>query len=73
VLLCLGKRAHISKVMDAESTLGEIKRLVKYATGHANYQGSMTGKTIVGIVLLDRGVEPTSNGGMVSLWMVLFN
>ncbi len=67
VPLCLGKRAHISEVIDAESTLGEIKQIVKYAMGHANYQGLMTGKTIVGIPLLDRGVEPTSNGGVISL------
>jgi hypothetical protein len=73
VLLCLGKRAHISKTMDAEFTPGEIKWMVKYAMGHANYQGLMTGKTIVGIALLDRGVEPMSNGSMVSLKMVLFN
>ncbi len=33
----------------------------------------MSGKTIVGIALLDGGVEPPSNGGMVSLRMVLFN
>ena len=36
VPLCLGKRAHISEVMDAEFTPGEIKRMVKYAMGHAN-------------------------------------
>ncbi len=69
VSLCLGKRAHISKVMDAESIPGEIKRMVKYAMGHANYQGLMTGETIVGIALLDGGVSPTANGGTVSLRM----
>ncbi len=73
VSLCLGKRAHISEVMDAESTPGEIKRMVKYAMGHANYQGLMTGETIVGIALLDGGVSPTANGDAVSLRMVLFN
>ncbi len=73
VSLCLGKRAHISKVMENESTPGEIKRMVKYAMGHANYQGLMTGEMIVGIALLDRGVSPTINGGVVSLRMVLFN
>jgi hypothetical protein len=55
VSLRLGKQAHISKVMDNESTPGEIKRMVKYAMGHANYQGLMTGETIVRIALLDRG------------------
>ncbi len=67
VSLCLGKRAHISKVMDNESTPGEIKRMVKYAMGHANYQGLMTGETIVGIALMDGGVSPMIDGGMVSL------
>jgi hypothetical protein len=71
--LRLGKRAHISKVMDMESTPGEIKHMVKYAMGHANFQGLMTGMTIVGIALLDGGVEPTINGGVVSLKMGLFN
>jgi hypothetical protein len=67
VLLGPGKQAHTSRVMDNESTPGEIKRMVKYAMGHANYQGSMTGGTIVRITLLDGGVSPTINGGMVSL------
>jgi hypothetical protein len=48
--------------------------MVKYAMGHANYQGLMTGKAIlVGITLLDGGAEPTINGSVVSLQMVLFN
>jgi hypothetical protein len=33
----------------------------------------MTGETIVRIALLDGGVEPTSNGSVVSLQMVLLN
>ena len=74
VSLRLGKRAHISEVMDMESTPGEIKRMVKYAMGHANYQGSMTGETIVGIDLLDGGAYPSSESeDTVSLRMVLFN
>ncbi len=71
--LHLGKQAHISKVMDNESTPGEIKRMVKYAMGHANYQGSMTGEMIAGIALLDGGVSPMIDGGVVSLQTVLFN
>ena len=56
-----------------ESTPGEIKRMVKYAMGHANYQGSMTGETIVGIDLLDGGAYPSSDSeDTVSLCMVLF-
>jgi hypothetical protein len=73
VALRLGKRAHISEVMDAESNTGEIKRMVKYAMGHANYQGSMTGETIVGITLLDGGASPSTDSmDTVSLRMVLF-
>lgn len=73
VALRLGKRAHISEVMDAESNTGEIKRMVKYAMGHANYQGSMTGETIVGISLLDGGASPSlDSSDTVSLRMVLF-
>ncbi len=71
--LCLGKRAHISKVMDNNSTPGEIKRMVKFAMKHTNYQGSMTGKTITGIALLDGEVLPTAGGGAVSLRMVMLN
>ncbi len=47
--------------------------MVKYAMGHANYQGSMTGETIVGITLLDGGACPSSGSeDAVSLCMVLF-
>jgi hypothetical protein len=55
VSLPLGKRIHISKVMDAESTPGKIKQMVKYAMGHANYQGLMTGEKIIGIPLWMEG------------------
>jgi hypothetical protein len=71
--LFLGKCARLSKVMDKDSTPGEIKKMVKCAMGHANYQGSMTGETIFGIDLLDGEVALTEGGGKVSLWMVLFN
>ena len=52
VALHLGKRAHISEVNDNDSTPGEIKRMVKFAMKHVNYQGLMTGETITGIALL---------------------
>jgi len=71
--LFLGKRARLSEVMDKNSTPGEIKRMVKCAMGHANYQGSMTGETIFGIDMIDGEVAPTAGGGMVSLRMVLFS
>jgi hypothetical protein len=59
--------------VDKDSTPGKIKKMVKCAMGHANYQGSMTGETIFGIDLLDGEVALTEGGGKVSLWMVLFN
>ena len=71
--LFLGKRARLSEVMDKNSTPGEIKRMVKCAMGHANYQGSMTGETIFGIDMIDGEVAPTAGSGMVSLRMVLFS
>ena len=72
VALRLGKRAHISEVMDNNSTPGEIKRMVKFTMKHACYQGSMTGETITGTALLDGEVSPTAGGGAVSLRMVRY-
>jgi hypothetical protein len=71
-LFFLGKHSRIIKVMDKDSTPGEIKRMVKCAMGHATYQGSITGETIFGINLIDGEVAPSAGGGKVSLWMVLF-
>jgi hypothetical protein len=71
--LFLGKRARISEVMDAKSTPGETKKMVRCAMKHAGYQGSMTGETIFGIDLIDGEVAPTPGGGKVSLRMVMFN
>ena len=70
--LFLGKHAHVTEVMDNNSTPGEVKRMVKFAMGHANYQGSMTGETISGIDLLDGAVALTVGNGSVSLRQVLF-
>ena len=47
--------------------------MVKFAMKHANYQGLMTGETIIGIALLDGEVLPMAGGGAVSLRMVLLN
>ena len=58
--------------MDNNSTPGEVNRVVKFAMGHANYQGSMTGETISGIDLLDGAVALTVGNGSVSLRQVLF-
>jgi len=70
--LRLGKRAHISEVMGNNSTPREIKRMVKFAMKHANYQELMMGETITGIALLDGEVSPMAGGGEVSLRMVRY-
>jgi hypothetical protein len=48
-----GKHAHISKVVNKESTPSEIKRLIKVAQSHASYQCSMILEDIIGITNLD--------------------
>jgi hypothetical protein len=48
-----GKHAHISEVVDKDSTPSEIKRLIKVAQSHTNYQCSMLLEDIVGITTLD--------------------
>ena len=48
-----GKHAHISEVVDKESTPSEIKRLIKVAQSHASYQCSMILEDIIGITNLD--------------------
>jgi hypothetical protein len=40
-----GKHAHISEVVDKESTPSEIKRLIKVAQSHTNYQCSRFSRT----------------------------
>jgi len=71
--LFLGKRAHISEVMDTKSTPGEIKKMVRCVMKHVGYQGSMTGEMIFGIDHIDGEVAPTPGGGKVSLRMVMFS
>jgi hypothetical protein len=48
-----GKHTHISKVVDKDSTSSEIKRLIKVAQLHTNYQCSMLLEDIIGITNLD--------------------
>jgi hypothetical protein len=52
-----GKQAHVSEVVDKASSQSDIKRLVKVAMRHTNYQCSMTLETIAGITDLD-GLAP---------------
>jgi hypothetical protein len=48
-----GKHAHISKVLNKDSTPSEIKQLIKVAQSHINYQCSMLLEDIVGITNLE--------------------
>jgi hypothetical protein len=71
-----GKHAHISEVVDKDSTPSEIKRLIKVAQSHTNYQCSMLLEDIVGITNLNATAsifEEVSNKflGYLSLCQVL--
>ncbi len=48
-----GTHAHISEVVDKDSTPSEIKRLIKVAQSHTNYQCCMLLEDIIGITNLD--------------------
>jgi hypothetical protein len=48
-----GKHAHVSEVVNKDSTPSEIKQLIKVAQTHANYQCFMLLEDIVGITNLD--------------------
>ena len=75
-LVTRGKHAHISEVVNKDSTPSEIKRLIKVAQSHTNYQCSMLLEDIVGITTLDATApifEEVSNKflGNLSLRQVL--
>ena len=52
-----GRHAHLSDMVDLSSPQSDIKRLVKVAMRHTNYQCSMTLESINGITDLD-GTTP---------------
>jgi hypothetical protein len=67
-----GKHAHISEVVDKDSTPSEIKRLIKVAKTHTNYQCSMILEDIVGITNLDATApifEDESHGLLGNLYL----
>jgi hypothetical protein len=71
-----GKHAHVSDVVDKESMPSKIKRLIKVAQSHTNYQCSMILEDIIGITNLDAttGIFAKETGnflGMLSLRQVL--
>jgi len=73
------KHAHISEVVDKESTPSEIKRLIKVTQSHTNYQCTMILEDIIGITNLDATApifdEESSNQflGNASLRQVLLS
>ena len=72
------KHAHISEVVDKESMPSEIKRLIKVAQSHTNYQCSVILEDIIGIINLDAtapifNVESNQFLGNVSLRQVLLS
>ena len=66
-----GKHAHVSEVVDKESTPSEIKRLIKVAQSHTNYQCSMILKDIITAPIFDE--ESNQFLGNVSLRQVLLS
>ena len=52
-----GKHAHISEVVDKDSSPSEIKRLMRVVQVHCNYQCSMLLEDIVGISDLDKKAD----------------
>jgi hypothetical protein len=71
-----GKHAHVSEVVDKEFAPSEIKRLIKVAQSHTNYQCSMILEDIIGITNLNAtaGIFNKETGkflGKLSLRQVL--
>jgi hypothetical protein len=66
-----GKHAHISEVVDNDSTPSEIKRLMSVAQKHTNYQCSMILKDIVGITNLDGAADYHQEGMHTTLCFTL--
>ncbi len=52
-----GKHAHISKVVDKDSTPSKIRRLLRVAQVHTNYKCSMILEDLVGITELNASAE----------------
>jgi hypothetical protein len=48
-----GKHAHLSKITNQQSTVREAKRQVDVAQAHTNYQVSMMGEELAGVICLD--------------------
>jgi hypothetical protein len=66
-----GEHAHISEMVDKDSTPSEIKRLMSVAQNHTNYQCSMILKDIVGITNLDGAADYHQEGMHTTLCFTL--
>jgi hypothetical protein len=52
-----GRHAHLSKFTDQRSTVREAKRQVDVAQAHTNYQMSMMGEELAGVICLDEATD----------------
>jgi hypothetical protein len=52
-----GRHAHLSEITDQRSTVREAKRQAYVAKTHTNYQMSMMGEELVGIICLDKAAD----------------
>ncbi len=73
-----GKHAHLSEITDQRSTAHEAKRQVDVAQAHTNYQMSMMGEELAGVICLDEAADimHAVNGNKIStlsLQFVLLN
>jgi hypothetical protein len=57
-----GKHAHVSKVVDKDSTSSKIKCLIRVSQVHCNYQCSMLLEDLVGITDLNASTDLYQNG-----------
>jgi hypothetical protein len=66
-----GKHAHLSEVVDKDSTPSEVKRLMRVAQVHCNYQCSMLLEDITGITNLDAEADLYQDGVVTPLRFTL--
>jgi hypothetical protein len=69
-----GRHAHLRKITDQRSSACEAKRQVDVAQGHTNYQMSMIGEELVGIICLDETTDimHAVNGNKISTFSLRY-
>ncbi len=69
-----GKHAHLSEITDQRSTAREAKRQVDVAQMHTNYQMSMMGEELAGVICLDEATDimHAVNGNKISTLSLRF-